>query len=188
MTWWLILIPVASAFSCWLTIKLFFFFLFHRLLPQKQPIIANKIGKAVVENFFSDKMIEEKITDPKNLQKIMPVVEEHIDDFLRNKLKKQLPIVGMFIGDKTISSLKSVFMGELENLFPQVMKSFASNLKDDLNIEKLVVEKINAVSIASLKTAFYENLSGENRVLSISSASIGFLIGSMTAVIILFVK
>lgn len=188
MTWWLILIPASTAFSCWLTIKLFFFFLFQRVLPQKQPGIANKIGKAAAENFFSDKMMEEKITDPKNLQKIMPVVEEHIDDFLRNKLKKQLPVVGMFIGDKTINSLKTVFITELENLFPQVMKSFASNLKDDLNVEKLVAKKINSVSIASLKDAFYKNLSGEIRLLSIISASLGFLIGSITAVIILLIK
>ena len=188
MNWWLILIPVSSAFSCWLVIKLFFFFLFQRVLPRKQPEIANKIGKAAAENFFSDKMLEDKVTDPGNLQRIMPVVEEHIDDFLRNKLKKQLPIVGMFIGDKTINSLKTVFMSELENLFPQVMKSFASNLKDDLNVEKLVAEKINSLSIASLKEGFYTNLSGEIRLLYVYSASFGFLTGTITAVIILFIK
>src|SRR5258708_32464962 len=142
MVWWLILIPVSSAFSCWLVIRLFFFVLFHQVLPKNQFLLAAKIGKAVTENFFSGEMVEKKIADPKNLQKIMPVVEEHIDDFLRNKLKKQMPVVGMFIGDKTIDSMKTVFMNELENLFPQVMKNFASNLKDDLAIEGLVTEKI----------------------------------------------
>jgi uncharacterized membrane protein YheB (UPF0754 family) len=188
MDWWLLLIPVSSAFSCWLVIRLFFFFLFRRVLPKKRSLLAAKIGKAAAENFFSEEIMEEKIADPKNLQKIMPVVEEHIDDFLRNKLKKQMPVVGMFIGDKTINSMKAVFMSELENLFPQVMKNFASNLKDDLGIEKLVAEKINSVPAPVLEKAFYNNLSGEIRLLSISCASIGFLIGCITAVIILFIN
>jgi len=188
MDWWLLLIPVSSAFSCWLVLKLFFFFLFRRVLPEKQSLFAAKVGKAAAGIFFSDEMIENKITDPKNLQKIMPVVEEHIDDFLRNKLKKQMPVVGMFIGDKTIHSMKTVFMTELESLFPQVMKNFASNLKDDLNIEGLVTEKIRSVSITALKEAFYKNLSGDLRILSIYSASVGFLVGSITAAIIFFIK
>src|SRR5512138_4044859 len=110
MAWWLLLIPISSALSCWLVIRLFLYLLFRRVIPRKQSSIAASVGKAVADNFFSGEMIEQKITDPKNLQKIMPVVEEHIDDFLRNKLKKQMPVVGMFIGDKTINSLKEVFV------------------------------------------------------------------------------
>lgn len=188
MNWWLILIPVSCGFSSWLVIRLFFFILFRRVIPQKKSSIAVTIGKAAAENFFSEKMIEEKITDPKNLQKIMPVVEEHIDDFLRNKLKKQMPIVGMFIGDKTIDSLKKVFIGELENLFPQVMKNFASNLKEDINIGGLIVDKINSIPSSSIEQAVYSNLSAEIRLLSISSAATGFVIGLITALIIFFIK
>jgi uncharacterized membrane protein YheB (UPF0754 family) len=102
MGWWLFLIPVFSAFSCWLIIKVFFTILFHPyrrksilglqlqgILPAKQVAIASKTGKLVAEQFFSVKEIEEKVTDPANLQKIMPAIEEQIDDFLRNKLKKR---------------------------------------------------------------------------------------------------
>jgi uncharacterized membrane protein YheB (UPF0754 family) len=199
MSWSLILIPLASAFSCWLVIRLFFLLLFHPrksiswlglriqgVLPHQQSKIASGIGKYVAQNFFSGQLIEEKITDPKNLQKIMPVVEEHIDDFLRNKLKKQMPIVGMFIGDKTITSLKSVFLKELENLFPVIMKNFASNLQSELDIEKLVSDKINAISLEEAEGIFKTTLSAEIRLLSILSATTGLLIGALTALILAF--
>jgi len=55
-------------------------------------------------------------------------------------------MISMFIGDKTIDSLKNIFMQELENLFPEVMKHFASNLKSEMGIEKLVREKVSGIS------------------------------------------
>ena len=100
------------------------------------------------------KMIEEKVTDPANLQKIMPAIEAHIDDFLRNKLKKEMPFSGMFVGEKTINSLKKVFISELENLFPKIMSSYTTNLARDLNIEQLVAQKIRAVSVVEIESAF----------------------------------
>jgi len=55
-------------------------------------------------------------------------------------------MISMFIGDKTIDSLKTIFLKELENLFPEVMKQFAGNMKNDLGIEKMVREKISGIS------------------------------------------
>ena len=151
-------------------------------------MIATNVGKFVAQHFFSSQMIEEKITDPKNFKKIMPVVEEHIDDFLRNKLKKQMPIVGMFIGDKTINSLKSIFVAELENLFPEVMRNFASNIQEELNIEKLVSEKLNSIQLNDVETLLKKNLTAEISLLSILSAITGFLIGILTALVLVFVS
>src|SRR6266540_872423 len=174
MAWWLFLIPLFSAFSSWIVIRLFFTILFHPyqpksflgikihgILPAKQSAIAVKTGKLVAEQFFSIHLIEEKITDPANLQKIMPAIEEHIDDFLRNKLKKQMPFIGVFIGNKTIDSLKKVFINELEILFPKIMSDYAANLANDLNIQTLVSQKIEAISINAIERALRQNFSKE---------------------------
>jgi uncharacterized membrane protein YheB (UPF0754 family) len=201
MSWWLFLIPLASAFSCWLVIKMLFILLFRPqnpksllglhiqgVFPAKQPVIAFQIGKLAAKEFFSTKIIEEKITDPANLQKIMPAIEEHIDDFLRNKLKKEMPVVGMFVGDKTINSLKKVFLAELESLFPKIMGKFVSNMANDINIEQLVSQKINGISIEELETAFYKNFSGKLKLVSLFGTLIGLLIGFVTMMIIYYIK
>jgi hypothetical protein len=39
-----------------------------------------------------------------------------------------MPMIGMFIGEKTINELKAVFITELESLFPVIMKSYLGNL------------------------------------------------------------
>src|SRR5688572_16796766 len=99
--------------------------------------MAQQLGRMAATG-FANLDLEQKIGDPANFKKLVPFIENHVDDFLRNKLKEQMPMISMFIGDKTITTLKTVFMQELENLFPQVMKQFASNMKNDPGIEQMV--------------------------------------------------
>lgn len=150
--------------------------------------IATQVGKIAAQQFLSANIIEEKISDPATLQKIMPLIEEHIDDFLRNKLKKDMPFVGMLIGEKTISSLKKVFVTELETLFPNIMRNYASNLIADLNIEQLVRQKIAGLSVQEIETSFKENFSRELRLAELASACIGLVIGLITMVVIVYLK
>ena len=63
--------------------------------------IAEETGRFAGSQLLSFDEIERRITDPKSLDKIMPVIEEHIDQFLRVKLGKEMPMISAFIGDKT---------------------------------------------------------------------------------------
>ena len=81
----------------------------------------------------------------------MPVIENHVDDFLRSKLKDKIPVLSMFIGEKTITSLKEVFMQEIETIFPEVMKQFAGNLKNELDLEEIVIKKVAGFSSDKLE-------------------------------------
>jgi len=201
MSWWLFLIPIISAISSWSVIRIFFYYLFHPanpvsvagfkvwgLLPAYQATIASELGKFVVQEFLPMRMIEEKITDPVQVQKIMPVIEEHIDDFLRNKLKKQMPVISLFIGEKTIESLKKVFMTELETLFPKIIGGFASNMVNDLNVESLIAKKINGLSISEVESAFKKNFSRQIALAQAAAAFIGLFIGLLGLIIMYCVQ
>ena len=87
------------------------------------------------------------------LDQLMPVIDQKLDDFFRNRLSEKLPMISMFIGDKTIEQLKSVFMEELKNMFPELIQSFASNMQNDLlkkleekSIERLYIHLISATA------------------------------------------
>ena len=80
-----------------------------------------KLGQVVGKELLSFDEIEEKITDPENLQKLRPDIEAHIDHFLRNKLKDVFPMLATLMGEKTILQLKDAFLLELESLFPVLM-------------------------------------------------------------------
>jgi uncharacterized membrane protein YheB (UPF0754 family) len=67
------------------------------------------------------------------------------------------------------------------------MKNFASNLQAELDLEKLVADKINTISLDEAEAMFKRNLSAEIRRLSILAASTGLLIGALTALILVFI-
>ena len=198
MNYWLILIPLLSAFTGWITIKLalkalfrplkpkkFMGFAFQGILPKQKQEIAARLGQIAAKEFSSFTGLEQKISDPGNMEKIKPLIETHIDDFLRNKLKEQMPMISMFIGDKTITTLKVVFMQEIEALFPQVMQQFAGNLKNDLQIEQMVVAKISSISSEKIESLFYSSLAKEFRMVAVLGAVIGLLIGLIQLAFIL---
>jgi uncharacterized membrane protein YheB (UPF0754 family) len=152
-------------------------------MRQKEQIAA-KVGR-IAASEFAAAGIEQKISDPKNIEKLRPLIETHVDDFLRVKLKEQMPMISMFVGDKTINTLKSVFMQEIENLFPQVMTQFAGNLKNEINIEQMVVAKINNIPAAIIESTLHQNLSKEFRIACLFGAAIGLLTGMIQLVIVL---
>ncbi len=199
MNYWLLLIPVISAFIGWVTnwvaIKMLFHprepkkilgITFHGIFPKRQQKFAEQLGKLVSAEFLSFDDIEQKISNPDNLQKIMPLIEEHIDDFLRNRLKDEMPVISMFIGDKTITNLKSMFMKEIESLLPIVMKKYAANLKEELDLEQIVTQKVAAFSSDKLEEVLYQIMSKEFRFVEIIGAVIGFIIGSLQVLLTLF--
>jgi uncharacterized membrane protein YheB (UPF0754 family) len=187
---WLYAIPFISAFIHWLTIwmalKLLFHprhpkkilgFTLHGVFPKRQRQIAESLGRIVGQELLSFGDIEQTITLPANVQRILPLAEEHIDHFLRVKLKETMPMISMFIGDKTIGQLKTVFMTELEELFPVIMKNYVANLRHDLDLERIVVEKIAGFSADRLESLLNEFLTKEFRFVEIIGAALGFLIG-----------
>jgi uncharacterized membrane protein YheB (UPF0754 family) len=191
MNWWLIIIiPLISAFIGWIPIRIAIKMLFHPkkpvrvlgftiqgIFPRRQPQFAKQIGALVSNELVSFNEIETRITNEENVKKIMPLAEIHIDDFLRNKLKEAFPMIGMLIGEKTIGTLKTIFMNELETIFPIIIKGYVQNLQADLDLENMVAEKIAAISSDKLEAAMYQALAKELRLAQIFFGILGLLIG-----------
>ena len=197
MNYWLLFtLPFISAFIGWVTnwvaIKMLFHprqpkkilgFTFQGIFPKRQQQFAEKLGKLVSAELLSFDDIESKISNPENLKKIMPLIEDHVDDFLKTRLSQEMPVISMFIGDKTITKLKDAFMKEIETLFPKVMKQYAANLKTELDIEQIVVSKVASFSSDKLEEVLYQIMSKEFRFVEIVGAVLGFLIGAIQVLI-----
>ncbi len=201
MNYWLLLIPVISAFIGWFTNWVAVKMLFHPknpvkilgytvqgIFPKRQEQFAQKLGKLVSEELLSFSDIEQKITNPENLKKVLPQLETHIDHFLRVKLADSMPVISMFIGDKTIDKLKTVFLEELETLFPKLMTDYAATLKNQLDLEQIVTEKVKAFSSDKLEDILYQVMAKEFHFVEIIGGVLGFLIGLLQIVITLLTQ
>lgn len=186
---WL-LIPLISAFIGWFTNWIAIKMLFHPrqpkkmlgitiqgIFPKRQQLFAEKLGKLVSNELLSYADIATKITHPDNLKSIMPLVDTHIEDFLRKQLPEQMPIISLFIGDSTIRELKSVFMIKLEELFPVIMQSYMHTLQDQLNLEAIVTEKVAGFSSDKMEQILMSIMQKEFRFVEIIGGILGFVIG-----------
>ena len=150
---------------------------FHGIFPKRQQQFAMKLGKLVSNELLSFEDIEQKIANPQNVEKLMPVLEAHIDTFLKEKLTAQIPMLAMFVGEKTITQVKGVFMAELQELFPILMKQYMTTLQTELDMEQIVTEKVGRFSSDKLEEILNQIMSTEFRFVEIIGGVLGFLIG-----------
>ena len=195
-----ILTILLSCFTGWFTTWVAIKMLFHPrkpirifgltiqgVFPKNQRTIAEKLGQVVGKELLSFDEIEQKVTDPSNLQKLRPDIEAHIDNFLHNKIKEVFPMLSMFIGDKTISQLKEAFLMELENLFPVLMKNYMNKLQHDLDLEKIVTEKVAGFSSEKLEDILNQITKKEFKFLEFVGGFFGLLIGVIQVLVNIFV-
>jgi uncharacterized membrane protein YheB (UPF0754 family) len=192
---------ILSTFTGWITTWIAIKMLFHPrnpvkifgltiqgVFPKNQRRIAEKLGQVVGKELLSFDEIEQKVTNPENLQKLKPEIEAHIDNFLRNKLKDVFPMLAMFIGDKTINQLKDTFIAELETLFPILMKGYMAKLQHDLDLEKIVTEKVATFSSEKLENILQQITQKEFQFLEIVGGFFGLLIGIIQVIIAILLK
>ncbi len=192
---------ILSTFTGWITTWIAIKMLFHPrkpikifgltiqgIFPKNQRQIAEKLGQVVGKELLSFKEIEEKVTNPENIEKLRPEIEAHIDDFLRNKIKEVFPMIAMFIGEKTITQLKEAFLTELESLFPVLMKSYMNKLEKDLDLEKIVTEKVAGFSSEKLEDILQQITKREFQFLEFVGGFFGFLIGIIQVIAAILLK
>ncbi|MEV4883801.1 DUF445 family protein [Chitinophaga ginsengisegetis] len=146
------------------------------LFPKRQTHLANSIGALVAQQFsFED--IKTKMTDPEKIKKIIPLVESHLDSFLRERLPKAMPVLSMFIGDSIVNQIKTHLVAELDTLFPGLIRQYLDNIEQDLNLEKMIAQKIAGISAAQLETITHNLLSRELKSFKLLGAISGLITG-----------
>jgi len=142
-----------------------------------------QLGTSLENELLSPGFIKEKLLTPDNYQKLVPQVESHIDHFLRVRLKEDMPVVGMMIGDRTINQMKGIFLKEMEQLFPEVMEGYLNNMRESSSINGMLAEKLqkdNNLIIKQLVKPVYEQYSIRFQVLGVGA---GLISGTLQIII-----
>ena len=174
----------------WFAIKLLFHprkavnifgYKYQGIFPKNKIKIAEMLGHLRTELLpFAD--IEQRITSADNLEKLKPEIERHIDTFLNKKLRDVFPILSKFIGERTTNQLKETYMNELETMFPALMNQYMQQLKNDIDLEKIVVEKVTGFSSEKLEGILKKITKKEFQFLKVAGAVFGCLIGIIQVV------
>ena len=133
----IVLLPLLVACFGWLIswgfIKIIFF-----------PHHSIRVAGRVWQSLFSKKagqisigQILPQLTEGDSFQKLLPFIDAKLDEFFKERLVQKMPVISMFIGDKTITQLKEVFLEELAQIFPSLLSEFTQSTANAflLNIE-----------------------------------------------------
>jgi hypothetical protein len=140
----IILLPLLVACFGWLIswgfIKIIFFP--HQSIRlagrQWQSLFSKKAGQISIGQILPE------LTQGDSFQKLLPFIDAKLDEFFKERLVQKMPVISMFIGDKTITQLKEVFLEELAQIFPDLLSEFTQSSANTflLNLEAKWSKKI----------------------------------------------
>jgi uncharacterized membrane protein YheB (UPF0754 family) len=194
-------LPFISAFIGWFTNWIAIKMLFHPRLeknilgfklqgifPKRQAQFAEKLGQLVSKELISFDDIASKINSPQTLEKLLPTIELHVNQFIDVKLKEEIPLLSMFITGNTLDNIKKGIVKEFEVLFPTLVGNMTNNISNEVNIEKIVTEKVQAFSSDKLEEILMAIMSKEFKFVEIIGAVLGFIIGLLQVLLTLIDK
>lgn len=94
-----------------------------------------------------------------------------------------MPVFSMFIGDNTINKIKNVFMNEMEVLLPQIIHQYVDSHKEELDLEKIVSDKVSGFSSDKLEEILNAIMKKEFRFVELIGGVLGFIIGIVQVLI-----
>lgn len=192
-------LPFFAAFLGWFTnflavkmlfhprkpINLFFFEL-QGVFPKRQAVIAEKLGKMVVEELFSAEDLKNRINTPENMDNIYNTIENKIDDYLTHAFPHKFPIISMVLSERMKNNIKDELLNEIERITPNVIDNYFNQLESKLDIEEIVRTKVSSLSSERLEGLINAIISKEFRFIEIVGAIIGFMIGCVQILLMQF--
>jgi len=188
----LYLLPVIAALIGWVTNYLAVKMLFHPKLPirlmgisiqgvfpKRQGQLAEKLGELVDQELFSVEEVSKKIKELSTSPRTMDQIGKRIERTIREKLVKSFPMLSMFLSDGMVTKVTETFKEELRDFMAQSADDLSTKLERDLDVRKMVREKVEAFSSEKLEEILVSLMKKEFRFIELVGALLGFLIGCL---------
>ncbi|MBX7180968.1 MAG: DUF445 family protein [Bacteroidia bacterium] len=183
-------LPFIAAFVGWLTnwiaLKLmfypqkpinFYFFELQGIFPKRQQEVAQQIAKMVSAELISFNDIRTKLNSPEQLNDIKMHIDEKINDYLCHTFPSNYPITSWFFGHHQRQGIREDLILEVEKFTPEIIQKYTDNLEGELNIERMVGEKISTMDPMHFEVIINGIMKKEFALLSIVGGVLGFTVG-----------
>lgn len=194
-------LPLITALIGWVTnfiaIKMLFhpripikllFFTVQGILPRRQSDIAVQLGGIVATDLLSSEDLIEQLTNEKSRSVYNTFIDSQSEKFIRDKLRKAVPVSSLLLRSSALAKLKLAFADELIEQLPALVTNLTTPKSGALDIQQLVEDRVRAFSTDRLEKMLYDILAKEFRFIEILGGVLGFLIGALQLIFILVVQ
>ncbi|MGE5390073.1 MAG: DUF445 domain-containing protein [Deltaproteobacteria bacterium] len=165
-------------------VNLYFYELWG-LLPKRRAEVAIALGELVEQQLLSVDDIFDKINTPEMREKIVAQLVGLIRDKLNGMLPRIIPGKVMQIINDT---LEKVIRQEAEDIIHEVIESGREYLTKEIQIKKIVEDKVNGFDLKQLEDMILGVSSPEIRFIEIMGGVLGFIIGLGQVAILLLMR
>lgn len=191
-------LPLIAAVTGWLTnwiaVKMLFhpvkplnlgLFTIQGIFPKRQKAMAEKLGKIVATELFSIDDIISKMKSSDNAD-VLKFVESKLDDFINLKLSTSMPMLAMFLNDDLKSKIKVALLNEIGDVIPGIIDTYANKLKNEVNIEAIVYDKVINFSSDKMEEVLYSIMKKEFKFIEVLGGVLGFFIGIIQLLLVFY--
>lgn len=162
--------------------KSFYFFQLYGLLPKRRIDIARSIGEVVEEQLLSLDDILDNIDTPQMREALV----NRIVEIVRVRISNALPGVVQGVFNNLLGNgVDRLLRQEADDVIKQAFVVGRAHLNNEIEIKKIVEDKINQLDIQQMEQLVRKVSSKELKFIEILGGVLGFLIGIIQVIILL---
>lgn len=194
---YMLVFPLLGAAIGWLTNRLAIQMLFrprtprrilgmtlHGLIPRRHDEIADRVGRIVEEELFSQHLIRSEILKIDLEPHLRLLARKLVRDRLAPKLQ-QIPLIGSMLSGSALDTLENMAAESLRAETGPLLEKVAGEVEQRIAVRQLVEEKIRNFDLEQLERLIRELANNEFKRIELLGAVIGGLIGIVQAGLLL---
>lgn len=159
-------------------------FMIQGLIPKRKSEIAKSIGDVISEELVSMEVIVDQIIEDMDKKQIVEIIKEKIVGVANEKMPSLIP--SMFKG-MIIQNIESMIDENGEQIVTELGEKLSHKAIEAINISKMVEDQINAFDFVKIEQMTLKIASTELKYIEVLGGILGFAIGLLQGVLVLYI-
>lgn len=183
-------LPLIGALIGWLTNYIAIKMLFHPrnevkiffipvqgVFPKRQKAFAHKLGQIVSEELISVEDLTTHLKEKATSEAVLNHIAQRLEESIASRLPRAFPMLAMFMSSEMAEKIKGFLIEQLGSLNEELIDKLSVQLEEELDIHRIVEEKVAAFSSDKLEEVLFSIMRREFKFVELVGAVLGFLIG-----------
>ncbi len=183
-------LPFIGALIGWLTNYIAIKMLFHPknevrlffipmqgVFPKRQKALARKLGEIVSEELFSAQDVTAHLKEKATSEAVLNHIALRLEEGIASRLPRAFPMLAMVMSSDMAGKIKVVLVEQIGSLNEELIDMLSGELEEELDIRRIVEEKVSAFSSDKLEKILFSIMRREFKFIEMVGAVLGFCIG-----------
>ena len=155
----------------------FFFISMQGVFPKRQKALARKLGEVVSEELLSAQDVIAHLKEKATSEAVLNHIALRLEEGIASRLPRAFPMLAMFMSSDMADKIKVVLLEQIGSLNEELIDMLSGELEEELDIHKIVEEKVSAFSSDKLEEILFSIMRREFKFVEMVGAVLGFVIG-----------